>query len=236
VQLPTKLRAQAPPQPKSEQDVTGHGYGCSPTVATANNPPPARTVDEAATIEILSDDDIGDFDLPALPRHPRKPSSPLPTFEEVLAQVQEHYRLYPPESESQRAERERAEAEQKKRNEEEEEKRRKLDEEWEQSRHLGDKQRRQLNKLSDWLFFSRSQPGRPRGVSRAVEAAFQELGLKVDATPPLVRATFRKLALQRHPDKGGSMELMGRLSSAVEIIHKWFECPYDDESYDFFGR
>ena len=50
-----------------------------------------------------------------------------------------------------------------------------------------------------------------------IESAFEILGLPIDATEVEVIASFRRLASEKHPDKGGSSEEFIQLRQAYEL-------------------
>ena len=55
--------------------------------------------------------------------------------------------------------------------------------------------------------------------------ALQELQLHEvpEITPAIVKTAYRRLALSRHPDKGGSTEAMAQLNNAYAVIERNFD-------------
>lgn len=58
------------------------------------------------------------------------------------------------------------------------------------------------------------KPGSP---SPYVPRGFDALGLKADATPDEVLAAYRRLAIEAHPDHGGSIEKFTQLHENFEL-------------------
>ena len=50
------------------------------------------------------------------------------------------------------------------------------------------------------------------------QCPYAELGVENDTPSDNIARQFKKLALSRHPDKGGSAELMGRLTDAHKLL------------------
>lgn len=58
--------------------------------------------------------------------------------------------------------------------------------------------------------------GPPPTKTDGPRSPFAILGIERDATPLAIRAAYRKAALERHPDRGGSAEAFVELSRAYE--------------------
>jgi hypothetical protein len=67
--------------------------------------------------------------------------------------------------------------------------------------------------LEDVEFAQVLRPGSPDSY---IPRGFEALGLPASATPDEVRAAFRRLALQVHPDHGGNTEDFMRLQADFE--------------------
>lgn len=63
---------------------------------------------------------------------------------------------------------------------------------------------------------SRARSGNAGGMSR--EEAFDALGLREGASDEQVRAAYRKLMAQCHPDKGGNDYLAAKLNEAKRVL------------------
>ena len=67
-------------------------------------------------------------------------------------------------------------------------------------------------------------PLAPSGVALTTIVAFfplsQVLGLKSDASMAEIKKAHRKLALQNHPDKGGSDDKFREIQEAFETLQK----------------
>lgn len=63
----------------------------------------------------------------------------------------------------------------------------------------------------DWLS---SRPGRARDIARARRL----LGLSPAATPDDIRAAYRRLAAEMHPDRGGSDARLAALTEARDLL------------------
>lgn len=55
-------------------------------------------------------------------------------------------------------------------------------------------------------------------IREAVENLYQTLGVSPTATADEIKAAFRKLALQHHPDRGGSLEMMKKINVAYSTL------------------
>jgi len=65
-----------------------------------------------------------------------------------------------------------------------------------------------------WAFFSREL----HASEQATTQARQVLGVKADATADEIKARYRQLARETHPDAGGDAEQFARISSAYEVL------------------
>jgi len=61
---------------------------------------------------------------------------------------------------------------------------------------------------------------------------YEALGLELGATPEDIKKAYRRLALQHHPDKGGSPERFKEISTAYSILSD----PRKREIYDKYGE
>lgn len=63
------------------------------------------------------------------------------------------------------------------------------------------------------------------------EALYKVLGLEKSATDSEIKKAFRKLALKKHPDKGGDPEEFKKIQAAYEVLSD----PEKREKYDKYG-
>ena len=69
-----------------------------------------------------------------------------------------------------------------------------------------------IEKFTCWLFKL------PR--TAALDMAYNFFGLKHKASESEIKATYRRLALEYHPDKGGNQENFSKLAAFYDIIKK----------------
>jgi len=109
---------------------------------------------------------------------------------------------------------------------EEEKKRKKEDEEKEriwkdaQKRYQRAREReRQWDQFDHEQSFARP-PARPTGIGFTITEALLELGFSALAKPTEqeVKKAFRQLAMQKHPDHGGSHDAMIKLNKAYQLV------------------
>merc|ERR1719331_343528 len=70
---------------------------------------------------------------------------------------------------------------------------------------------------------------RPRGSDSKF---YDELGLQRDASQDDIKRAYKKLAMQHHPDRGGSREKFEAVTRAYEVLSD----PQQRQSYDQFGE
>jgi len=74
-----------------------------------------------------------------------------------------------------------------------------------------------------------SSSGRPAGPPQALVAAYSTLGLAYGAPFPQVKAAYKKLLMQHHPDRNGgsaesqkrATELSAKINAAYQRIETW---------------
>lgn len=102
------------------------------------------------------------------------------------------------------------------------------------STHLGAEQQLRLEPLRDyyldWSHFSNTTKEEVQALLEGVwqeyissdeqDKAYRALGLDVDATLQMIRKTYRKLAGQFHPDKGGDALRFMEIRQAYEVLKK----------------
>ena len=73
--------------------------------------------------------------------------------------------------------------------------------------------------------------GGPRGPKKEVDNTtfYKRLGVEKTATYDEIRKAFRKLALKKHPDRGGDKEEFQELQSAYEVLS-------DKEKRDIYDK
>ena len=64
------------------------------------------------------------------------------------------------------------------------------------------------------------------------QAYYDALGVEKDATPAQIKKAFRKLAMKKHPDRGGDEEEFKALQTAYEVLSD----PEKRELYDKYGK
>lgn len=75
--------------------------------------------------------------------------------------------------------------------------------------------------------YTQSSPGAtvsPFGANPELTRAYAQLWLRPGAPLPVVKAAYRALAAQYHPDAGGDTVAMTRLNDAYETLRRHLSC------------